>query len=71
MALEDNAQRKETEQRDRNKEEKLLDKSLENTFPASDPSSVTRAPKEKRETKRPPEGGADRQTPTPEKPKAT
>ena len=45
------------------KEEKLLDKSLEDTFPASDPSSVTRAPREKRETTQPPTQGADRKTP--------
>lgn len=49
------------------KEERLLDKSLENSFPASDPSSVTRAPREKRETTRPPPTGADRKTPTPPK----
>ena len=47
------------------KEEKLLDKSLEDSFPASDPSSVTRAPKEKRETAKPPAQGADRKTPIP------
>lgn len=35
--------------------EKILDKSLEDSFPASDPPSVTRAPADKRETKVPPE----------------
>ncbi|MFC0219884.1 hypothetical protein ACFFJ7_15950 [Pseudochelatococcus lubricantis] len=34
--------------------EKILDKSLEDSFPASDPSSVTREPADKRETKEPP-----------------
>ncbi len=48
---------------ERKSEEKLLDQTLEATFPASDPSSVTRAPKEKRETSTPPDSPADRKTP--------
>jgi hypothetical protein len=63
MAPKDSAQRQEMPHPEKKKEEKLLDKSLEDTFPASDPSSVTRAPKDKRETVRPPSGGADRQPP--------
>ncbi len=39
--------RQDSERRD---EERLLDKSIEDTFPASDPSAVTRAPRDKRET---------------------
>lgn len=34
--------------------EKLLDDTLDDSFPASDPPSVTRAPADKRETKDPP-----------------
>ncbi|GGC83853.1 hypothetical protein [Chelatococcus reniformis] len=45
------------------REEKALDKSLEDTFPASDPSSVTRAPRQKRHTAKAPPTGADRTTP--------
>ena len=63
MAPKDSAQRHETPRPEKRKEDKLLDKSLEDTFPASDPSSVTRAPKEKRDTTRPPSEGADRQPP--------
>jgi hypothetical protein len=63
MAPKDSAQRRETPHPEKKKEEKLLDKSLEDTFPASDPSSVTRAPKEKRDTVRPPSQGADRMPP--------
>jgi hypothetical protein len=63
MAPKDSAQRHETPRSEKRKEDKLLDKSLEDTFPASDPSSVTRAPKEKRETTHPPSEGAHRQPP--------
>ena len=63
MAPKDNLQRQTTPHPEKKKEEKLLDKSLEDTFPASDPSSVTRAPKEKRETAQPPAQGADRKPP--------
>jgi hypothetical protein len=63
MASKDSARRHEMPLADKKREDKLLDKSLEDTFPASDPSSVTRAPKEKRETARPPSEGADRQPP--------
>lgn len=63
MAPKDSAQRHETSRPEKKKEDKLLDKSLEDSFPASDPSSVTRAPKEKRETARPPSEGADRKPP--------
>jgi hypothetical protein len=45
--------------------ERKLDDSIEDTFPASDPPSVTRAPPEKSETKIPPPGTADRKTPEP------
>lgn len=34
--------------------EDLLDESLEESFPASDPPSITRAPEDKRETRQPP-----------------
>ncbi len=50
---------------ERKAEEKLLDESIEDTFPASDPPSVTRAPKDKRETSTPPDSPADRKTPRP------
>jgi hypothetical protein len=43
-------------------EQRQLDKSLEDSFPASDPSSVTRAPKEQRFTPPPPHA-KDRKTP--------
>ena len=36
------------------KTEALLDESLDESFPASDPSAVTRAPADKRETQYPP-----------------
>ncbi|MFT0893026.1 hypothetical protein [Pseudochelatococcus sp. G4_1912] len=36
------------------KTEDLLDESLEESFPASDPPTLTRAPADKRETKYPP-----------------
>lgn len=48
---------------DRKAEERLLDDAIEDTFPASDPPSVTRAPKDKRETATPPDSPADRKTP--------
>jgi hypothetical protein len=63
MAPKDTMKRQETPHPEKKKEEKLLDKSLEDSFPASDPSSVTRAPKEKRETAQPPAEGADRKPP--------
>ncbi len=65
MAAKDNPQRRETAHPEKKREDKLLDRSLEDTFPASDPSSVTRAPKEKRETAQPPAHGADRKPPAP------
>jgi len=43
--------------------ERKLDDSIEDSFPASDPPSVTRAPPEKSETKTPPPDGANRKTP--------
>lgn len=55
---------------DRAREERQLDRSIENSFPASDPSSVTRAPRERRYTAEPPETGADRKTPAKPGPEA-
>lgn len=46
-------------QTDRKAEEDLLDKAIEDTFPASDPPSVTRAPRERRETKEAPDQAAE------------
>lgn len=43
--------------------EDKLDESLEDSFPASDPPSMTRAPKDKSSTKYPPPTGANRKTP--------
>lgn len=40
--------------KDYKKSEDLLDESLEESFPASDPPTLTRAPSEKHETKSPP-----------------
>lgn len=51
-----------THQKDR-QEERLLDKAIEDTFPASDPLSVTRAPKDKRTTPPPHARGRDRRPP--------
>lgn len=44
-------------------EEDILDKQLEDSFPASDPPNLTRAPKDKRDQVQPPENTADRRTP--------
>ena len=55
------------------KDERQLDKSLEDSFPASDPSSVTRAPQEQRFVA-PPAHAKTRKTPakaTPAKATAT
>ncbi|CAH1667893.1 hypothetical protein [Chelatococcus asaccharovorans] len=43
--------------------EDKLDQSLEDSFPASDPPSMTRAPADKSSTKFPPPTGASRKTP--------
>lgn len=43
--------------------EDKLDQSLEDSFPASDPPSMTRAPAGKSSTKFPPPTGASRKTP--------
>lgn len=49
------AQQDKPRPKDKNHDERLLDESLEETFPASDPSSVTRTPKDKRDTAQPPQ----------------
>lgn len=49
--------------------EDKLDQSLEDSFPASDPPSMTRAPADKSSTKYPPPTGADRKTPAQTPPK--
>ncbi|MFC0282829.1 hypothetical protein ACFFJB_04270 [Camelimonas abortus] len=59
----DHLPEKERARRERAHEEAQLDESIEESFPASDPSSVTRAPREHRYTVEPPEEGADRRTP--------
>ena len=58
MTSQDNDRGAKTE---KGKDERQLDKALEDTFPASDPPSVTRAPKDKRET--PHEGEPDKKQP--------
>ncbi|CAH1660794.1 conserved hypothetical protein [Hyphomicrobiales bacterium] len=49
--------------------EDKLDQSLEDSFPASDPPSMTRAPADKSSTKYPPPTGANRKTPAQTPPK--
>lgn len=51
------------ETKPRKTEEDILDKQLEDSFPASDPPNLTRAPKDKRDQVQPAENTADRKTP--------
>lgn len=55
---------------ERSREEAALDESIEESFPASDPSSVTRAPREQRYAVEPDEHSVDSKTPRTPDPKA-
>lgn len=47
-------------ERDKREMDLQLDKELEDTFPASDPLTITRFPPKRRRAKRPGDGDADR-----------
>lgn len=60
----------EEQARARAREEAQLDESIDESFPASDPSSVTRSPRDKRYAVKAPEHGGHRRTPAKPGPEA-